>query len=414
MNPIARSNLLVVRALRWAFSQHLVGSLFIVVFATWVIAAQVENRVDFANSELMAQVEDRWGAPVHQPAPSLRAVQSGTVFTDLAPLAFDQQHVQVDAQINYRKRGLRYFSGFDFTLDARYAVKNPKPHDIDVAFIFPIEVDKTQVLLSDLTFTVNGEPRDLDLGETRNRLLWTGRIREGEKAEFGIRYRARGLNSFTYRLDPALPARNVKLHVGVRGGNNFDYPADVLSASTVVQTEGGFALDWAYPSLESGVSLGVVLPSEKSFDALVATMARRAWVPFLAFAVLIAALGLRHERRPTFYEMYLLSAAYGFAFVLLAYLAAFLNFYAAYVVTVTVLGAVVGLYTHRLFPREKPWMLGALWMATFVVPCTAVILDGYTGLIYTLEILGALLGLMVLSTRRKVRDLLQSAEAPAV
>ena len=39
----------------------------------FMISDQVENRGDFANTELAKGVEDRWGEPVRQPAPSARA-----------------------------------------------------------------------------------------------------------------------------------------------------------------------------------------------------------------------------------------------------------------------------------------------------------------------------------------------------
>src|SRR5688572_30392615 len=181
------------RVLRTLRDQHLFGSFFIVLIPCIVVATQVTVRSDFANSELARGVEERWGAPVVQPAPSLRYVQSGTIFTELKPLPFDRQHVQVQAQMNYRKRGLRYFSGFDFTLTAEYAVVNREGHDIDVAFIFPIELDKSQVLLSELQFLVNGTEASLDLGESGNRLVWTGRIPGEATCAFSIRYRARGL-----------------------------------------------------------------------------------------------------------------------------------------------------------------------------------------------------------------------------
>ncbi len=404
------------RVFRWLVAHHVFGSVLIVVFATAVIAGQVADRTDFANSELAAGVEDRWGAPVVQPAPSLRYVHSGTIFTELKPLPFDRQHVEVQAKMNYRKRGLRYFSGFDFTLDASYAVNNPESHDIDVAFIFPIEMDKSQVLLSELQFLVNGEKASLDLGESGNRLVWTGRIAKGTTARFDIRYRARGLNSFVYKLDPALPARDVRVHLAVAGGENYDYPAGVLSASSVQATSDAVTLDWAFQSLESGVSLGVILPSEKTFDAMVSTMAGRAWVPFLALLALLAALGLRHRRRLALHGGYLLAAVYRFFFVLLAYLPAFMNFYAAYPLCAAGLRAAVVAYARWLFPKERTLVLAGLWGATLVVPTTAVILEGYTGLIYTLEILAALLGLMVLSTRASVRaflsDLSQPGEPP--
>jgi hypothetical protein len=394
------------KALRWLVAHHVFGSLFIVVFATAVIAGQVANRTDFANSELAAGVEDRWGAPVTQPAPSLRYVHSGTIFTELKPLAFDRQHVQVKAQMNYRKRGLRYFSGFDFTLDADYAVVNREGRDIDVAFIFPIEMDKSQVLLSELQFLVDGKESSLDLGESGNRLVWTGRIAKDATSRFSIRYRARGLNSFVYKLDPALPARDVRVHFAVEGGENYDYPAGVLAASSVQTASDAVTLDWAFQSLESGVSLGVILPSEKTFDAMVSLMAGRAWVPFIALLALLAALSLRHRRPMALHETYLLAAVYGFFFVLLSYLAAFLNFYVAYAISALGLGAAVVAWARWLFPKERLAVLVGLWGATLIVPTGAVILEGYTGLIYTLEILAALLGLMALSTRASVRALL--------
>lgn len=404
------------KALRWLVAHHVFGSLFIVVFATAVIAGQVANRTDFANSELAAGVEDRWGAPVTQPAPSLRYVHSGTIFTELKPLAFDRQHVQVKAQMNYRKRGLRYFSGFDFTLDADYAVVNREGRDIDVAFIFPIEMDKSQVLLSELQFLVDGKESSLDLGESGNRLVWTGRIGKDATSRFSIRYRARGLNSFVYKLDPALPARDVRVHFAVEGGENYDYPAGVLAASSVQTASDAVTLDWAFQSLESGVNLGVILPSEKTFDAMVSLMAGRAWVPFIALLALLAALSLRHRRPMALHETYLLAAVYGFFFVLLSYLAAFMNFYVAYAISALGLGAAVVAWARWLFPKERLAVLAGLWGATLIVPTAAVILEGYTGLIYTLEILAALLGLMVLSTRASVRaflsDLSQPGEPP--
>jgi hypothetical protein len=393
--------------LRLLRGKHLLASTSIVVFATWVIAAQVEQRNDFAGSHVAQDVESRWGAPVAQPAPSLRYVQSGTIFTELKKLPFDRQEVKIDAKMNYRKRGLRYFSGFDFALTAVYQVKNTEPNDIDVAFIFPIELNKSQVLLSELKFQVDGEDAELDLGKGGNRLVWTGRIAKGQSTEFHIRYRARGLESFVYKLDPSLPARNVRLHVGVAGGENFDYPAGVLSASNVTQTRAGVALDWTFPSLESGVNLGVILPSEKTFDSIIATMARRAWVPFLAFAALVLLLSARHERPLLFYESWLLASAFGFTFVLLAYLAAFLNFYLAYAIALVGLGVAVVLYLQRLMPSERRETLWCIWVATMLIPTAAVILQGYTGLIYTLEILAALLGVMALSIRADVRTFLQ-------
>jgi len=385
----------------------------IVLTLTQVISAQVESRDDFANSELASGVEERWGAPVDQPAPSVRAVPSGTVFTALEAMPLSRQHVTVDAAMNYRKRGLRYFSGFDFDFTGQYAVTNPRPHDIDVAFVFPIEMDKAQVLMSDLQFLVDGQPAPLELGDDRNRLVWTGRIEKGAERTFTIRYRARGLDSFVYRLDPSLPANDVQLHVGVVGGDNFDYPAGVLSASSVAQSPGGIGLDWRFSTLESGVSLGVRLPSLKTWDTIIASMARRAWFPFAALLVILMGLGVKHGRPLAFYETPLVASLFGFTFVLIAYLSAFLTFEAAWPVSVVGLGAVFVGWMSRVMPSEPKKTFVLAWLATMAVPTLAVVAQGYTGLIYTVELLAGLIGALVLSTRGPVRGWLDDSASRA-
>lgn len=382
-----------------------------VLVATTIVSEQVESRDDFANTELASGVEERWGAPVDQPAPSVRAVQSGTVFTALEPLPLARQHVTVDSRMNYRRRGLRAFSGFDFDFTGQYAVENPRPHDIDVAFVFPIEMNKAQVLMSDLQFLVDGQPAPLELGEERNRLVWTGRVQSGAQRQFTIRYRARGLDSFVYRLDPSLPARDVKLHVGVVGGDNFDYPAGVLSATSVSQSTDVIALDWAFSTLESGVALGVQLPSLQSWDRVIATMSRRAWFPFLGLLSLVIALGLKHRRALAFYEAPLLGALFGMTFVLIAYLSAFITFEAALPVSLLLMGGIFVVWQSRLLPAEprRTWL--GLWAAAMVIPTLAVVAQGYTGLIYTVELLGVLVGALVLSTRSSVRGWLDDSAA---
>ena len=351
-------------------------------------------------------MEDRWGEPVRQPAPSLRAVESGSVFTELKPMPFDSQHVRVDAAMNYRKRGLKYFSGFDFTFRADYGYANRSPHDEDVAFIFPIEFNKSQVLLSDVELTVNGQPAQVELKENGTCLLWTGRVPGGEQVAFTIGYKARGLGSFIYRLDPSLAARDIALHLSVSGGDNFDYPEGTLSAQSTTQTKDALAFDWRYSALESGVTLGLILPSEKSYDTIIATMARRAWAPFLSFFGLWFVLSLGNRRRLMFYEVGLLSVTYAFFFVLVAYLSAFMHFYVAWPLCLGVMGSAAVMYLKKLFPETKTALLAMGWLWSMGVPTLAVVIPGYTGLIYTLELLAALLVALHLSLKPSVRALL--------
>jgi hypothetical protein len=385
---------------------HLFGSLAIVLIVSAAISGQMLDRTSFANSELHRDVMDRWGAPIVQPSPSVRFVPSGTVFNTLSPLALGSQEVTVDATMNYRKRGLVYFSGFDFAFRGDYTAKNDQGRDIDIAFVFPIQLEKNKVLLSNLVFTVNGQPAKADLDHGSDKLVWTGRLQAGAQIAFRVAFHGRGLDSLTYSLDPAAPVRNLHLAMHIRGGDNFDYPDGVVPANASRTHGDEVWLDWRYDSLQSGIPVGVILPSEKSFDQLIATMVRRGWAPFLLFFAGLCALCMYFNRPLRMYESYLLAASYGLFFVLMAYLAAFLNFYVAWALSLLIAGGLALAYLRFVLPRVASRYVLGLLASSLLVPSAAVVLQGYTGLIYTFEIVALIATGMALTTRPTVRALI--------
>jgi hypothetical protein len=382
-----------------------VVSVGIVAFTGSTLADHMSDRRNFADSELHRDVMERWGAPIRQPAPSLREVPTGAVFNSLAPLPLDRQEIALDATMNYRKRGLVYFSGFDFAFRGDYRAINTEKRDIDVVFVFPIDLERNKVLLSDLDFSVNGAASRPSLAGA-DKLVWTGRLKPGEQVDFHVGFRGRGLDSFKYEIDPATPVRNFHLACHISGGANFDY-ADGMVAAQEVRTTGTEAwLDWRYTSLESGIPVGVILPSEKSFDRLIATMVGRSWAPFLLLLAAILALAVVEGRALKLYETALIAVGYALFFVLLAYLGAFMGFPEALSLSLAIGCGLLTFYLHALL-SSQPWRrLLLLLVATIVVPTMAVILQGYTGLIYTLESTVLVAGLMYLTTRSSFRALL--------
>lgn len=392
---------------------HFASSLLIVMVVSTAISTQMTDRRNFASSELYRDVMDRWGAPIVQPGPSVRYVPSGAVFNSLAALPLQSQEVTVDAAMNYRKRGLVYFSGFDFSFRGDYAAENDQGRDIDIAFVFPINMEKNKVLLSNLLFSVDGQPTKAELESGSDRLLWTGRLKAGAKVTFRVEFRGRGLDAFTYSLDPAAPVRNFRLGMHIRGGDNFDYADGVVPATDSRSKGDEVWLSWNYQSLQSGIPVGVILPSEKSYDHLIATMVRRGWAPFLLFFFGLTALCLYFAHPLKIYESYLIAASYALFFVLLAYFAAFMSFYPAWGLSLLVAGGLLLFYLGRVLPAgARRYVLGLI-VSSLCVPTAAVFMQGYTGLVYTLEILALIATMMVLTTRPAVRELIERLLTPA-
>lgn len=386
------------------------GSLLIVLFTVVVMALQIMDRSSFASGDLHRDVMERWGAPIDQAAPSVRYVESGSVFNTLHPLPLDRQQITLDAEMNYRKRGLIYFSGFEFSFLGSYTVTNPKPYDIDLVFVFPVHVEKNRILLSDRSFMVDGQPEGIEL-DGADKLVWTSRLRRGESVDLELAFKGRGLDLFTYRLDPALPVRGFSLDAHIRGGDNYDYAPGVVPAHSVDVAGDEIALAWDFASLESGVPVGVILPSEKSFDSIIVTMLRRSMTTFALFLAVLIAISLYVERPLVRHESYLLAATYAFFYVLLPYLAAYTHFYVAYVLTLLAIGGLLQFYAERIFSRAARWPVAGAIAALLFLPTLAVILQNYTGLIYSLEILAGLALLIVFTTRSAFRLMLERVDA---
>ena len=66
-----------------------------------------------------------------------------------------------------------------------------------------------------------------------------------------------------------------------------------------------------------------------------------------------------------------------------------------------------------MLPTLAKRYVALLLSSSLVVPTVAVVLQGYTGLIYTLEILALIATLMMLTTRPAVRELIDRLLSPS-
>lgn len=262
--------------------------------------------------------------------------------------------------------------------------------------------------MKDFHFFVNEQQERIDRADNSDKLVWTGRLQEGESLSFTIAYSGRGLDQFVYHLDPSLPVYNFEMTSHVTGGHNYDYPEGVVPA-TAIAFDGneGITLSWNYQSLESGVPIGLILPSEESFSTIISTMTKRSLATFLLFLVGIHVLAIYYKRPLKFYESYLIFACFAFFYVLLPYFTAFMNFYVAYLLSFVIIASLLYLFVWRTIHSGAGPGTISLLIAFLLVPTSAVIFQGYTGLIYTIEILNGLATAMWLVTKPQTHKLIE-------
>ena len=276
--------------------------------------------------------------------------------------------------MSYRKRGLVYFSGFEFDFNGDYRLTNPRHKAIDAEFVFLIQADQNRILLSDVAFSVDGKVETIPLHSSRDKLVGTGRIEPHATMSFEIRLSAQRLDRFRYVLDPAMSARNVTLAIDVEGGDNFDYPPAVVPAHKIDNSDGHLRLSWQFDSLASGVPIGLLLRSATTFDAVITTMALRAGAPFVALFAIAVMLARFAERPIARHDAYLLAAIYSFFFTLLPYLAAYMNFYIAYLLSAAVIASLLHLSSQRICVAGRVASFGLI-TAMLLMPSVAVIFE---------------------------------------
>jgi hypothetical protein len=237
------------------------GSLAIVLGVAWIVSAQVWEEVTWgagaAHQRAAPSVRRERRLSLQQPAVCHRSAAGLGGCADELPQA-----------------RVVYSSGFDAS-SGSYRVVNPR-RSIDLVFVFPVQLAR-RVLLSDLTFRVDGNPVAVELAEGDDKLVWTGRLGRTESRSFEIGFRGRGLDAFSYVPDPALPVRNLELRIAVAGGENYDYGVGVVPASQTRVERDAAELTWTYASLESGVPMGVSFLGQSS--VLTRDVVRRAWAP---------------------------------------------------------------------------------------------------------------------------------------
>ena len=381
----------------------------IILSVMFVMSVQVWDRTEFANTELHSDVLERWGQPISQASPSVRFVKTGSVYTSLEKLPLSSQKITFDAKMNYRKRGLVYFSGFDFRFNGDYSIVNDRDTEIDIVFVFPVNLQKNRVLLKDFNFKVNGKDAQIDRSESSNKLVWTGRLQRGQSLDFAVMYAGRGLDKFVYTLDPSMQVKGFTMQANIQGGDNYDYPSGVVPASLVTQQDDeNISLTWQYQALESGVPIGLILPSQKSYSNIIATMIRRALLTFMLFLIGINLLASYYKQQLKIHQAYLVYASFSFFYVLLPYLTAFMHFHIAYVLSLSITTLFLYVFLRRAINPIAASLAMCMLLVFLIIPTIAVVLQGFTGLIYTLEILFGLGVLMWFGSSTKHQQTLDA------
>jgi len=388
-------------------------AIFVCTAIAWLIlGSTIFYRTYNAQSGLSGRVASTWGEQQSQAPPSIsrewheeRNVQveeEGKKITRKEsvlrsePILLDASRVAATFHIDYRQKGLLWFSTYKVDFDGAYSFQNPTSHQ--EAFVFQLPFPAQQAAYDNVQLFLAEKP--LALTFSGSQAVARTRMAPGAKSVLRATYRSQGLDNwrYTFSRDNNQGGKEISqvrdFHLLVKTDfSGFDFPDNSLSPSEKRQTSAGWDLEWNYQNLVSGFDIALRMPQKLQPGPLAGRISYFAPVSLFFFFFLVFILStLRGKNLHPMNYFFLASAFFAFH-LLLAYLADHISIHAAFAVSSIVSIVLVVSYLRLVVDlRFALFDAGLTQLIYLVLFSYAFFFEGFTGLAVTI---GAILTLFV-------------------
>jgi hypothetical protein len=374
----------------------------------FILAGTIQSRTYQFDDKLRPGVAAIWGAPQEQRPPSawIRPETQAAII----PLPIDSSRIQVDLRVDYRQKGLLWYSTYWVDFAGAYTFRNPTdaPQTITLQWKFPAE----HAVYDGFVMEVGG--RVLPIQSTRQGASVSATVGAHESVALRVAYGSRGLESWRYCLaDEVTGTRDFTMSVKTNF-RDIDFPLNTLSPTDKHQTTAGWDLDWRYRSLISGFQIGVTMPEKLQPGPLAGQISYFAPVSLLLFFFLMFIITtLRNIDLHPMNYFFLATAFFAFH-LLLAYLVDLVSIHLAFFLCSAVSVFLVVSYLRLVVgPRFALVEAGGAQFVYLVLFSYAFFWRGFTGLAITTGCIVTLFIVMQLTARIRWSERFTPAAAPA-
>jgi hypothetical protein len=368
---------------------------FAITIAWAILGTSILARTNSGYDELNRQVEGLWGSEHYQKAPSitLKTIQKeGDKEKEvITPVELESSNIQVDLNLQHRRKGLLWYSTYDVDFDGLYTFKNPldqRAH-ATVLFFFPASAsiyDAFEFRVGDTAITPNE-------GNGYEGISAMVEVPAGGEVPIHVAYKSRGLDRWSYSFsDGITTVKNFSLKA-VTDFSEYDFPPQTISPSTKTPTKNGWTLEWTFNNLVSDFDLGVQMPAKLNPGPLASRMSYFAPVSLLFFFMTLIVLGAVTNRNLHPMHYFFLGASFFSFHILFAYLVDHLLLELSFIIAALVSMALVVTYLIRATGGRFAVWAGIAQLVFLVLFSYAFFFEGYTGLVITI---GAILTLAVM------------------
>ena len=375
--------------------------------AWMILGTTIFLRTDNLGSALSSRVGSTWGTVQGQKPPSAiyytqelktvevqekgQKVEKNETVNIPHEIPLNSSKIGADIRIDYRQKGLLWFSTYKVAFDGTYTVQNPTGEERLIVIHLPLPAK--EAMYDGLGISFDGAPLKISVGGTE--ATAEARIAGGATGTIKTGYRSQGMDSWSYQLSSGEGiARANDFHLAVKTDfDGFDFPENTLSPTEKRKTADGWELKWDYQNLVSGFNVALKMPQKLQPGPLAGKISYFAPVSLFFFFFLIFILSTLRgiDLHPMNY--FFLAAAF-FAFhLLLAYLCDHISIHAAFalssLVSILLVVSYLRLVVNLRFAVVDAGLSQLIYLVLFSY---AFFFEGFTGLAVTI---GAILTLFV-------------------
>lgn len=401
-----------------------IAFIFFCTSIAWaILGATIFSRTSDTSDHLKGEVSSSWGTCQEQTAPTagynlvnhktVVATEDGKQVARIADesewhtLPLEKSRVNATLHLDYRKKGLLWYSTYQVQFAGEYQFTNPGEQAENVSFSLPLPAQ--QAVYDNLLFVIDGKAIPSISGEKR--VYAMSEVNPHQTVLLKVSYHSQGLDSWSYNFGSGVSqVKDFQLHLATNVPT-YDLLENTLSPTSERLAPSGWELDWDYTNLVSGFRIGVAMPQKLQPGPLTGRMSFFAPVSLLFFFFVIFILTTLRgiDLHPMNY--FFLACAFFSFHLLMAYLVDVVPIHAAFLVCscvsifllVSYLRVVAGM-------RSTALEAGAAQFLYLVLFSYAFFFEGFTGLAITI---GAILTLFIaMQTTARVEWSQKFAAAP--
>ena len=359
-----------------------------------VLGTSTQVRTDQQDSKLRGAVSRLWGTGQRQAPPTLHYVTE-TKFkqvrlegkkkitewftnTEAHTLPLDATAVNVDLHLDYRRKGLMWYSTYRVGFAGEYRVVNTTRARRKITFKFPLPTQNG--VYDDFHVLVGGKPAGA-LNLASGGVAPTLTLEPGQSQTVSVSYGSQGMDDWWYDLGSDVKQlRNFRLTM-VTDFEAINFPDESISPTEKERAGKGWRLTWQYDNLLSGINIGMVMPSKLNPGPWASRVSYFAPVSLLFFFFILL-LVTTVRRIPLHPMVYFFMGAAFFSFhLLLSYLVDHVALVPAFAIASAVSVFLVVSYM-RLVAGWKFALLvvGGAQLVYLVLFSSLFFLEGFTGL----------------------------------